>query len=138
MLNKVMLIGNLGGDPEMRYTNDGAAIANFSVATSETWKDSNGEKQEKTEWHKVVAFKKLAEVCGEYLKKGKQVYIEGKIQTRSWEDNEGNTRYSTEIVARTMNMLGHRSDEPGSNKSEQPPKPPQDNKNADQDDGLPF
>ena len=104
-LNKVMLIGNLGKDPDVKYTQDGRAIANFSIATSEEWKDkASGERKEKTEWHKIVVFGKLAEICGEYLVKGKKVYIEGKLQTRSWE-KDGITRYTTEIVASDMQML---------------------------------
>src|SRR3990170_7410506 len=105
-VNKVILVGNLGKDPELRYAPSGMAIANFNIATTETWKDKSGAKQEKTEWHKIVAFNKLAEICGEYLNKGKQVYIEGKIQTRQWEDKDGNKRYTTEIVANTLQMLG--------------------------------
>lgn len=108
-VNKVILVGNLGGDPEIRYAQSGLAVANFSLATSETW-TKDGQKQEKTEWHKVVAFAKLAEICGEYLHKGKQVYIEGRIQTRKWEDKEGQTRYTTEIVANQMQMLGAKGD----------------------------
>ncbi|MBF0225175.1 MAG: single-stranded DNA-binding protein [Desulfobacterales bacterium] len=105
-LNKVLLIGRLGKDPEMRYFQDGTPVANFTIATSDEWKDkTNGEKKEKTEWHKIVAYRKLAEVCGEYLTKGKQVYIEGKLRTRSWE-KDGVTRYSTEIEALSMLMLG--------------------------------
>lgn len=106
MLNKVMLIGYVGKDVELRYTPAGAPVANFSMATSERWKSKTGEKVEKTEWHKIAAFNKLAEICGEYLTKGKLVYIEGKIQTRSWEDKDGIKRYSTEIVANNMTMLG--------------------------------
>lgn len=106
MLNLVFLIGYLGADPEIRYTHDGAMVTNFKMATSEKWKDKNGDKQEKTEWHRIVTFKKLAEICGEYLRKGALVYIEGKIQTRSWEDKEGVKRYTTEIVANDMKMLG--------------------------------
>ncbi|MFZ3072764.1 MAG: single-stranded DNA-binding protein [Thermodesulfobacteriota bacterium] len=105
-VNKVILVGNLGKDPELRYAPSGMAIANFSIATTETWKDKSGAKQDKTEWHKIVAFNKLAEICGEYLNKGKQVYIEGRIQTRQWEDKDGNKRYTTEIVASTMQFLG--------------------------------
>jgi len=103
MLNKVQLIGFLGGDPEVRYTNDSEAIARVNVATSESWK-KDGEKHEKTEWHRVVFFGKLAEIVREYLKKGSLVYVEGRIQTRSW-DKDGETRYTTEIVAETMKML---------------------------------
>jgi len=105
-LNKVMLIGNLGKDPEIKYTPEGLAIAKFSMATKEQWKDKDGQKQDKTEWHNIVTFGKLAEICGEYLAKGKQVYIEGRIQTRSWDDKDGNKKYTTEIVANTMQMLG--------------------------------
>ena len=113
-VNKVILIGRLGGDPEIRYTPSGAAVANFTMATSENWKDKDGQKQEKTEWHKIVVFAKLAEICGEYLHKGKQIYIEGRIQTRSWEDRDGNKRYTTEIVANQMQMLGNKGDSPQS------------------------
>ena len=107
-LNKAILIGNLGKDPEMRYTPGGLGIANFNIATSETWNNKEGAKETRTEWHRIVAFGKLAEICGEYLSKGKQVYIEGRIQTRDWEDKDGNKRYTTEIVANQMLMLGSR------------------------------
>lgn len=106
-INKVILIGNLGRDPEMRYFQDGNAVANFPIATSETWQDrETGEKKEKTEWHRIVAYKRLAEICGQYLSKGRQVYVEGRLQTREWEDRDGNKRWTTEIVANTMQMLG--------------------------------
>jgi single-strand DNA-binding protein len=105
-VNKVILIGNLGKDPEVRHTPSGAAVANFSIATTEAWNNREGQREERTEWHRVVAFGKLAEICGQYLKKGKQVYIEGRLQTRSWDDRDGNKRYTTEIVANTMTMLG--------------------------------
>ncbi len=105
-VNKVILVGRLGKDPEVRYTPSGAAVANFTMATSEEWKDKNtGEKQERTEWHRVVAWRRLGEVCGEYLHKGSQIYIEGRLQTRAWEDRDGNKRYTTEIVAQNMQML---------------------------------
>ncbi|MBI5471771.1 MAG: single-stranded DNA-binding protein [Ignavibacteriae bacterium] len=105
-LNKVMLIGNLGKDPELRYTSSGVAVATFSMATTESWKDQDGNQQEKTEWHNIVAWRKLAEICGEWLKKGKRVYIEGRIQNRSYDDkNTGQKRYITEIVADNMIML---------------------------------
>ena len=107
-LNKAILIGNLGKDPEMRYTPGGLGIANFNIATSETWNNKEGAKETRTEWHRIVAFGKLAEICGEYLSKGKQVYIEGRIQTRDWEDKDGNKKYTTEIVANQMLMLGSR------------------------------
>ena len=105
-VNKVILIGRLGADPEVRYTNTGTAVANFRMATSVNFTDKNGQKTERTEWHRVVAFGKLGEVCGEYLAKGKQVYVEGRLQTREWDDREGNKRRTTEIVATTMQMLG--------------------------------
>ena len=108
-VNKVILIGNLGKDPEVRYSPNGGAVTNITLATSESWKDKNtGEKQEKTEWHRIVFFGKLAEIAGEYLKKGSQVYIEGRLQTRKWQDKEGKDRYTTEIVAGEMQMLGSR------------------------------
>lgn len=105
-INKVTLIGRLGRDPEMRYTTDGTPVATFSLATSETWKDKNGEKQEKTEWHNIVAWRKLGEIAGEYLKKGKEVYLEGKIQSREYTDKEGIKRRVYEIIATEMKMLG--------------------------------
>jgi single-strand DNA-binding protein len=105
MINKAILVGRLGADPEVRYTPDGAMVTNFRIATDEQWKDKNGEKVQKTEWHKVVAFGKLAEICGKYLVKGKLVYLEGRIQTRAWDDKEGVKRYTTEIVASNMQML---------------------------------
>jgi single-strand DNA-binding protein len=107
-VNKVILIGNLGRDPETRYMPDGGAITNISVATTDVWKDKQGEKQEKTEWHRVAFFGKLAEIAGEYLKKGSQVYVEGRLQTRKWQDKEGVDKYTTEIVADRMQMLGSR------------------------------
>ncbi|MEO6145907.1 MAG: single-stranded DNA-binding protein [Sulfuriferula sp.] len=105
-VNKVILVGNLGKDPEVRYAPSGDAIANVSIATTENWKDKSGEKQTKTEWHRVSFFGKTAEVVGQYLKKGSQVYVEGRIQTRNWQDKEGQERYTTEIVADRMQMLG--------------------------------
>ena len=108
-VNKAIIIGNLGKDPEMRYMPSGDAICNFSLATTDSWKDKNGEKQEKTEWHRISMFGKLAEIAGEYLKKGSQVYVEGRLQTRKWTDKDGQERYTTEIVADRMQMLGGRS-----------------------------
>jgi single-strand DNA-binding protein len=105
-VNKVILVGNLGADPELRYTGSGTAVCNFNVATNESYKDREGNLVEKTEWHRVVAWDRLAEICAEYLKKGRQVYVEGSLQTRQWEDQEGQTRYTTEIKAREMQMLG--------------------------------
>ncbi len=109
-INKVILVGNLGKDPEMRYTPGGVAVANITIATSDSWKDKqSGEQQERTEWHRVVFFNRLAEVVGEYLKKGSQVYVEGRLQTRKWQDQGGQDRYTTEIVANEMQMLGSKS-----------------------------
>lgn len=105
-VNKAILVGRLGGDPEIRYTANGKAVANFNVATSENWKGQDGQRQERTEWHRIVTFGKLAEICGEYLAKGKMVYVEGRIQTRQWDDRDGNKRYTTEIVCNEMQMLG--------------------------------
>ena len=112
-VNKVILVGNLGSDPELRYTGSGTAVCNFSLATTESYKDRDGNQVENTEWHRVVAWARLAEICGEYLKKGRQVYIEGQLQTRQWEDKDGNTKYTTEIKAREMQMLGSRDDSGG-------------------------
>jgi single-strand DNA-binding protein len=105
-VNKVILVGNLGSDPEVRYTPSGRAVANFSLATTERFTNKEGEKEERTEWHKIVAWARLGEICGEYLTKGSKVYIEGRLQTRNWEDRDGNKRYTTEIVAQAMQMLG--------------------------------
>jgi single-strand DNA-binding protein len=107
-VNKVILVGNLGRDPETRYMPDGGAITNFSIATTDTWKDKSGEKQEKTEWHRISTFQRLAEIAGEYLKKGSQVYIEGRLQTRKWTDKDGVEKYTTEIIADKLQMLGSR------------------------------
>jgi single-strand DNA-binding protein len=109
-VNKVILIGNLGRDPETRYMPNGEAVTNITIATTETWKDkASGEKQEKTEWHRVTFYRRLAEIAGEYLKKGSQVYIEGRLETRKWQDKEGKDRYTTEIIANEMKMLGSRA-----------------------------
>ncbi|MCP3176770.1 MAG: single-stranded DNA-binding protein [Desulfuromonadales bacterium] len=118
-VNKVILVGNLGKDPELRYTPSGAAVANFTIATTERYKDRDGQTQEKTEWHNIVAWRQLAEICGKYLHKGKQVYIEGKIQTRSYDDRDGNKRYITEIVADQMQMLGRAGDDNNANQGQQ-------------------
>ncbi|MFN3597515.1 MAG: single-stranded DNA-binding protein [Rubricoccaceae bacterium] len=112
-VNKVILIGNLGADPELRYTGTGTAVCNMRVATTETYKDRDGNLVENTEWHNVVAWSRLAEICGEYLKKGSQVYFEGQLQTRQWEDKDGNTRYTTEIKVREMTLLGGRGGDSG-------------------------
>jgi single-strand DNA-binding protein len=105
-VNKVILVGRLGQNPEVRYTPSGAAVANFSVATNESWTDKNGQKQEKTEWHKVVVWGKLAELCSQYLSKGRQAYVEGRLQTRQWQDKDGQTKYTTEVMAQTIQFLG--------------------------------
>jgi len=115
MVNKAILIGRLGKDPEVRYTPDGAMVTNFNLATDEQWKDKNGEKVQKTEWHRIVTFGKLAEICGNYLVKGKLIFVEGRIQTRSWEDKEGVKRFTTEIIANNMQML----DSKGQNKADE-------------------
>ena len=112
-VNKVILVGNLGRDPEVRFMPNGDAVCNFSIATTDSWKDKAGAKQERTEWHNIVMYRKLAEIAGEYLKKGRPVYVEGRLQTRKWQTKEGQDRYTTEIIADQMQMLGGR--EAGSN-----------------------
>ncbi len=128
-VNKVILIGNLGADPEIRYTPGGVAVANLRLATTENWTNRDGQRETRTEWHRVVAFGRLAEICGEHLSKGKQIYIEGRLQTRQWEDKDGIKRYTTEIVATTMQMLGRpedRNTQTVENKSvETEPAPPE-------------
>jgi single-strand DNA-binding protein len=114
-VNKAILIGNLGRDPELRYTQNGQAVTNFSLATSENWTDKNGERSEKTEWHRIVAWAKTAELCAQYLTKGRTVYIEGRLQTRDWEDKEGVKRQTTEVVANTVQFLGGPRGEGGGN-----------------------
>ena len=138
-VNKVILMGNLGADPDMRYTSNGGAIANLSIATSESWKDkTSGEKKEKTEWHRVVLFGRLGEIAGEYLKKGSKVYLEGKLQTRKWQDKNDQDRYTTEIVGNELQMLDSASRQPseahnnGSAPNETPTSDP------DFDDDIPF
>jgi len=145
-VNKVILIGNLGADPEIKYTNAGGQIANLRVATTESWKDKNsGETQEKTEWHRVSVFGKLAEICGKYLAKGAKVYLEGRIQTRKWTDDSGADRYSTEIVADQMQMLDRRQDGQGQapTRAQAPAPGPQGGSRPapaplDFDDDMPF
>jgi len=132
-INKAILIGHLGGDPELRYTPAGDAVANFNIATTEVWTDKDGNKQDRTEWHRIVAWRKLAEICGEYLKKGSQVYIEGKIRTRSWEDKDGVKRYTTEIYADNVQML----DKKGTGDNISSPPPPKE-KEFESEDDLPF
>lgn len=136
-----MLIGNLGQDPETRYTQNGAAVTNFSIATSERWKDTLGEQKEQTEWHRIVAFGRLAEICSEYLHKGSKVYIEGRIQNRSWDDKDGNKKYITEIVAREMKMLDGKAQSSSLSQSsydEEPLAPPVMGDKAPFDDDVPF
>ena len=140
-INKVILVGNLGADPETRYMPSGSAVTNLSIATSEQWKDKqSGEQKERTEWHKVAMFNRLAEIAAEYLRKGSQVYIEGKLRTRKWQDRDGNDRWTTEIIADEMQMLGGRGGggaapmSSGSGPSSAPPQPPAD----DFDDDIPF
>jgi single-strand DNA-binding protein len=108
-VNKAILVGNLGRDPELRHTPNGQAVVNFTLATSESWTDKSGERQERTEWHRIVVWGKTGEMCAQYLSKGRTVYVEGRIQTREWEDKEGNKRYTTEINAQTVNFIGPRS-----------------------------
>ena len=112
-VNKVILVGNLGNDPEVRYMPNGNAVANLSLATSESWKDQQGQVQERTEWHRLTMYRRLAEIAGEYLKKGSQIYVEGKLQTRKWQDQQGQDRYTTEIIVDQMQMLGGRGGEAG-------------------------
>jgi single-strand DNA-binding protein len=140
-INKVILIGRLGSDPEVRYTPSGSAVANFNIATSDEWKDKeSGEKKERTEWHRIVAWNRLGEICGEYLSKGRQVYVEGKIQTRSWEDREGNKRYTTEIIASDIHFLGGRDSSDSARPSAGPPLPdsPEPPLPAPEEDDIPF
>ena len=142
-INKVILVGNLGADPETRYMPSGSAVTNLSVATSETWKDKQtGEQKERTEWHKVAMFNRLAEIAAEYLRKGSQVYIEGKLRTRKWQDRDGNDRWTTEIVADEMQMLGGRGGGGGGsmpmNQDSGPSSPPPQAGPDDFDDDIPF
>jgi single-strand DNA-binding protein len=141
-VNKVILVGNLGSDPTVRFTSGGTAVANFNIATTERFNNKSGEREERTEWHRIVAWGKLAEICQQYLKKGKQVYIEGRLQTRQWEDQQGQKRTSTEIVAQTMQMLGRAGDNTGgdfpSQEYSSPEPAPQTAGSATEDDDLPF
>lgn len=141
-VNKVILIGNLGKDPEVKYMPSGDAVCNFSVATTDSWNDkSSGDKVEKTEWHNVVMFKRLAEVAGEYLRKGSQVFIEGRLQTRKWQYRDGNDRYTTEVKADQMQMLGGRGGSAGAGASAAPqsaPPPAQARASGDFEDDIPF
>lgn len=148
-INKVILVGNLGGDPETRYMPSGSAVTNITVATNESWKDKQtGEQKDRTEWHKVAMFNRLAEVAAEYLRKGSQVYIEGKLRTRKWQDKSGQDRWTTEIIADEMQMLGGRggagggggggSAPMGSDQDSSPPSAPPQADPGDFDDDIPF
>ena len=143
-INKAIVVGNLGRDPEVRYSANGNAIANVTIATTDSWKDrQSGERQEKTEWHRVVFFGRLEEIAGEYLKKGSQVYVEGRLQTRKWEDRDGNERYTTEIVAADMQMLGDRGgggggDTQGVSAPDFNETSPASSTSGDFDDDIPF
>ena len=134
-VNKVVLVGHLGGDPETRFLPSGAAVANFNLATNESWKDTNGEFQDKTEWHRCVMFGKSAELAGDLLKKGHLAYIEGKLQTRTWEDKDGVKRYTTEVVCDMFTMLGRKMD---SAETQERPKPNESEDSPLEDDHLPF
>jgi single-strand DNA-binding protein len=137
MVNKVILVGRLGKDPELRYTQGGQPVASFTVATNERWTNRDGEKQERTEWRRIVAWGKQAEFCGNYLSKGRQVYLEGRIQTREWEDKEGQKRWTTEIVAQTVQGLGARG-EGGSAPAESPREDEAPAPAAREEDDIPF
>ena len=144
-VNKVILIGNLGKDPEVRHLENGAAVANFSIATSENYKDrKTGEKVSQTEWHNIVAWRGLAEIAEKYLKKGAKVYIEGKLKTRTWQDKEGNNRYSTEVITDSLTMLGSTGESMGSSSPGKPveieskPSPEKEFSSPDENDDLPF
>lgn len=138
-VNKVIIVGNLGNDPEVRYMPNGNAVANISVATSESWKDkASGETQERTEWHRIVLFRRLGEIAGEYLKKGAKVYIEGRLQTRSWEDEGGKKRYATEIIADNMQMLDSRGGGGAASTASATASSPAPAMSQDFDDDIPF
>lgn len=128
-LNKVLLIGHLGADPESRFTTSGSAVTNFNLATNESWRSTEGDKKEKTEWHRVVLFGKMAETAAEYMKKGQLVFVEGRLQTRSWEDKDKVKRYTTEILCDTFTMLGRKNEDEGTSTAQ---------KDTDQEDDLPF
>lgn len=151
-VNKVILVGNLGNDPECKYMPNGNAVANLSLATSESWKDQQGQQQERTEWHRLTMYRKLAEIAGEYLKKGSQIYVEGKLQTRKWTDNNGQDKYTTEVIVDQMQMLGSSSGGSQSNqggyqnqrheshqsKPQQGGQPQQSQGGYEFDDSMPF
>lgn len=138
-VNKATILGNVGSDPEMKYTASGQAVANFSVATNESWTGKDGQKHERTEWHRIVAWGRLAEICGQYLSKGKPVYVEGSIRTRSWEDKDGNTKYTTEIHARELQLLGSSQEAPGGGgQASGGDGPPLEIPENNMDDDIPF
>ena len=148
-VNKVILVGNLGKDPEVRHMPNGDAVANFSIATTDTWKDKNGMRQERTEWHNISMYRRLAEIAGEYLKKGSSVYVEGRLQTRKWQDKNGQDRYTTEIICDQMQMLGGKIGGGGEGQrddyDDSPPPPPARrttqqaaSRTEDMDDDIPF
>lgn len=137
-VNKVLLIGNLGRDAEVRYTTGGTAVANFTMATTDRWNDpATGEKKERTEWHRIVVWGKQAEIAGEYLRKGRQVYVEGSLQTREWTDRDGNKKYTTEIRAQRFQMLGRRDDAPASSERQEAPAVSEPDAGYNEDD-IPF
>lgn len=139
-VNKVILVGHLGADPEIRYTQGGAPVANLRLATSESWKNKNGQKEERTEWHRIVVWAKLAELAAQYLSKGRQIYVEGRLQTRSWDDKEGHKRYSTEVVATNIQFLGGASERAPMDTKGMPedlPPPPENIGGASEED-IPF
>ena len=143
MVNKVILVGNLGRDPELRSTPSGQQVASFSLATNRKWKDRDGNRQEQTEWHNIVCWGRQAEIAGQYLTKGRQIFVEGRIQTQSWEDRQsGEKKYRTEIVCDNFQMLGQRGDQPGGGgyqpQEESSPAPPADSGGTTDDDDIPF
>ena len=137
-VNKVILIGNLGRDPELRYTKNGQAVANFSIATNERWTDKQGQQQERTEWHRIVTWGKTAELCSQYLSKGRSAYIEGALQTREYEDKEGIKRYTTEVVAQRVQFLGARGDGQGAGAGADHPEPASGGAGSAPPDDIPF
>ena len=142
-VNKVILVGHLGKDPEVRYMPNGDAVANFSIATTDSWKDKSGARQERTEWHNIAMYRRLAEIAGEYLKKGSSVYVEGRLQTRKWQDKNGQDRYTTEIICDQMQMLGSKGERQSRYEEPPPPPPPVRRQEKpvvshDMDDDIPF
>lgn len=137
-VNKVILVGRLGNDPEIRYTQQGVAVTNFNIATSENWVDKGGQKQERTEWHRIVVWGKMAEICSQYLGKGRQVYVEGRLQTRQWEDKDGQKRYTTEVVAATVQFLDRSGDKTQISADDQGMHEPQLPDQPPMDEDIPF